>query len=298
VFAVRYEQYGDPAVLGTADLPEPHAGEGQIRILVSAAAVNPMDCKVRSGRFAETMPRAFPVIPGSEAAGVVDEVGAGVTDVAIGDAVFGAGTATTAEYAVLAHWARKPDALNWQQAAGTAIAAETAARVLSALGMQPGQTLLIDNASGAVGQAAAQLARPYNVTVVGTASEANHARLREIGVIPVTYGPGLAQRVAAVTGNKIDAALDAAGHGSVPELVEITGTPDKVITIADFSAPRFGVAVSAEPGAWDALQRAADLAAEGKYTVAIDQGYHFNEAAEAHRRVEAGHTVGKVVFGG
>jgi NADPH:quinone reductase-like Zn-dependent oxidoreductase len=173
-----------PSVLGTGDLPEPHAGAGQIRIAVQAAAVNPMDCKLRSGMLAEMMPQNFPVIPGSEAAGVVDEVGPGVTDVAVGDEVFGIGKATSAEFAVLGHWAPKPASLDWQQAAGVAVAAETAARVLSALGIQPGQTLLIDNASGSVGQAAAQFARPYDVTVIGTASEDNHPRLRELGVIP------------------------------------------------------------------------------------------------------------------
>ena len=161
--------------------------------------------------------------------------------------VFGLGTAATAEYAVLDHWARKPDALNWQQAASVAVAAETAARVLAALGMQPGQTLLIDNASGAVGQAATQLARPSGVTVVGTASEANHTRLRDLGVIPVTYGPGLPERVDAATSKTIDAAIDAAGRGSVPELVQLTGSPNKVITIADSTAGRHSVAVNAEP---------------------------------------------------
>jgi NADPH:quinone reductase-like Zn-dependent oxidoreductase len=298
MFAVRYEQYGDASVLGTADLPEPHAGDGQIRIAVQSTAVNPMDCKLRAGMFAETMPQTFPVIPGSEASGVVDEIGRGVTGVAVGDEVFGIGRATSAEFAVLDHWALKPASLDWQQAAGVSVGVETAARVLAALGIQPGQTLLIDNASGAVGQAAAQLAQPYGVTVIGTASEGNHARLRELGVIPVTYGPGLPQRVAGATDKKVDVAIDAAGRGSLPELIEITGSAAKVITIADFTAPELGVAVSGTPSAWDALQRAADLAADGKYTVEIDKGYHFNDAADAHRHVEAGHTHGKTVFGG
>lgn len=298
MFAVRYEMYGDASVLGTADLPEPHAGKGQIRIAVQATAVNPMDCQLRSGAFSEMMPQTFPVIPGFEAAGLVDEVGPGVTDVAVGDEVFGAGTATAAEFAVLHHWAPKPANLDWQQAAGVAGAAETAARVLSALGVQQGQTLLIDNASGSVGQAAAQFARTDGVTVIGTAGLGNHARLRELGVIPVTYGPGLDERVAAATDAKVDFAIDAAGRGSLLELIAITGSASRVITIADFSGPSLGVAITTEPGSWDALQRAADLAADGTYTVAIDKGYHFNDAAEAHRRVEAGHTSGKVVFGG
>jgi NADPH:quinone reductase-like Zn-dependent oxidoreductase len=101
-----------------------------------------------------------------------------------------------------------------------------------------------------------------------------------------------------VTDAKVDVAIDAAGHGSLPELIEITGSASKVITIADFSAPSLGVALSTEPSSWDALQRAADLAAEGKYTVAIDGGFHFNDAAKAHDRVEAGHTSGEIVFGG
>jgi NADPH:quinone reductase-like Zn-dependent oxidoreductase len=297
MFVVRYTQYGDPSVLGTADLPEPHAGPGQIRIQVQAAAVNPMDTKLRSGAFAESMPQTFPVIPGTEASGIVDDVGADVTDVKVGDEVFGIGTATAAEFAVLDRWARKPEAWTWQQAAGASVGAETASRVLEALGIAPNQTIVVDNASGSVGQAIAQLCRPYGVTVIGTAGKDNHDRLRELGVIPVTYGPGLPARVAEVCDQKVDLAVDASGRGSLADLIALTGSAERVITIADFDAGRYGVAISSEPSAWYALQRAADLAAEGHYTVALDGAYHFNDAADAHRRVESGHTQGKVVFG-
>ncbi len=146
--AVTYHQYGDPSVLTVEDLPEPHASPGEVRIRVEAASVNPIDSKVRAGYLREMFPLQFPKIPGRDAAGVVDEVGAGVTGVAVGDRVFGnSAVGTTAEYAVLYEWAPVPATWTMEQAAAVGVAAETAIRVLDLMGVRAGSTVLIDGAA-------------------------------------------------------------------------------------------------------------------------------------------------------
>src|SRR5690348_1799339 len=139
--AVTYHEYGDPSVLTVEDVPEPHAGPGEIRIRVAAAGVNPIDWKLRAGYLHEMFPLQFPKVPGRDAAGVVDEVGAGVTGIAVGDRVFGnSSEGTTAEYALLYEWAPVPDPWTMEQAAAVGVAAETAIRVLNQLGVRAGST--------------------------------------------------------------------------------------------------------------------------------------------------------------
>jgi len=296
MLAVTYSEYGDPSVLEVTEVPEPHAGPGQVRIAVRTAGVNPADWKIRSGMFKGHSPATFPVVPGLEAAGVVDEGGDGVTDFRVGNEVFGLGQATSAEFAVLDHFAAKPAALTWEQAGGLALGAETALRGLERLGLTAGQTIVIDGAAGAVGSGAAQFAIADGCTVIGTASPSNHDQLRALGVIPTTYGPGLPERVAALAPGGVDAALDTAGRGSLPDLIQIVGSADKVVTIADFSAAEHGVRVASTQTAFHALPRAAHLAEEGKFTVAIDSEYPLSEAAKAHERSQGGHLHGKIVL--
>ncbi|WP_024793375.1 NADP-dependent oxidoreductase [Tomitella biformata] len=287
--AVQYSRFGDPEVLGVAEANQPHAGVGQVRILVRAAGVNLFDCKERSGMFGG---EDFPRTPGLEASGIVDEVGDGVTEFAIGDAVFGLGSATNAEFAVLDHYAHKPDALSWPAAAGVATTAEAALRSLELLGLAAGQTLLIDGAAGGVGHAAAQFAIADGLTVIGTARESKHDALRALGAHPTTYGPGLAGRV----DRPVDGALDTAGHGSIRELAELTGDPGRVVTIADFSGAVPGVQLTTTPSAFHALDQASRLAEAGRYSVDVDSAYPLESAAAAHARCEAGRLSGKVVF--
>jgi NADPH:quinone reductase-like Zn-dependent oxidoreductase len=293
---VTFATYGDPSVLEVTDVPEPHAGAGEVRIVVRAAALNPYDWKVRAGFMKDIFPTTFPAIPGLEAAGIVDEVGADVEGVSVGDEVYGFGSRTWAEFAVLPHFFGKPAALSWEQAGGLPVIAETALRALEIINPTAGQTLLIDGAAGGVGSAAAQFAIADGVTVIGTASESNHEYLRGLGVVPTTYGPGLADRVAALVPSGVDVALDTAGKGSVKELIDITGSPKNVVTIADFSAAELGVAVTSQTAAYHALPKAAELAEAGKFTVAIDSVFSLSDAAKAHERSEGGHLTGKVIL--
>jgi NADPH:quinone reductase-like Zn-dependent oxidoreductase len=296
--AVTYREYGDPSVLTVEDLAAPHAGPGQVRIRVQAASVNPMDWKFRAGYLAQMMPVTFPAVPGMDAAGVVDEVGEGVSGTALGDAVFGltAGGAT-AEQALLVAWAPIPEGWSVEQAAGAGVAATTAIRVLDLLGVKDGTTLLIEGAAGGVGSAAAQIALARGATVIGTASQPKHDFLRSLGVIPTTYGPGLPERVAALAPGGVNAALDTAGSGSLADLVAIVGDPHAVVSIADINAPTLGARLdTGSTGApADALAQAAQLGAAGKYTPHVEATYPLERTAEAHAHSQGGHTQGKII---
>jgi NADPH:quinone reductase-like Zn-dependent oxidoreductase len=296
--AVSYAEYGGPEVLRVTDVEEPHAGPGQVRIAVRAAGVNPIDYKVRGGMMARGEALAAPRIPGIEAAGVVDEVGEGVSDVAAGDPVFGSATGgAAAEYTVLTDYAAKPDGLSFEEAAGYPVAVETTARVLDLLGVSEGQTLLINGAAGGVGTAAVQLAVDRGARVIGLASERNHDFLRQLGAEPVTYGDGMVDRVREVAPDGVDRAFDVVGSGVLPELIELSGSPDNVVSIADFSAPEHGVRVTtgAEERAFYALADAARLHEQGRFSIPVERTLPFADAAEAHRLSESGHVRGKLV---
>jgi NADPH:quinone reductase-like Zn-dependent oxidoreductase len=295
--AVAFTEYGGPEVLHVADVEEPHAGPGQIRIGVRAAGVNAIDWKARSGMLREVMPASFPVIDGREAAGVVDEIGPEVSGVAIGEEVFGfAVGGAAAEYAILDDYARKPASVSWEEAAALPVAVETSVRVFTVLGgVHEGQTLVINGAAGGVGAAAVQLARVRGARVIGTASEPNHEFLRSLGAEPTTYGEGMVERVRELGG--ADLAFDTAGFGALPDLIEITGSADNVVTIADYTAQQYGVRISGSGGAGDyALAQAAELAAAGRFSLPVAQTFSFADAAEAHRVSAGGHLRGKLVL--
>lgn len=305
--ALQFSQYGPPGVLEVAEVPEPHAGPGQIRVAVRATGITPADGYFRSGRFKDWMPVTFPYALGIDAAGVVDEIGAGVTTVKEGDEVFGTidygtGGGANAEYAVLAEWAPKPAELSWEQAGGAAGNIETSVRALDRLGVKDGSTLLIEGAAGGVGTTAIQLAIARGVTVLGTASAGNHDFLASLGAIPTTYGPGLAERVAALAPQGVEFVLDCAGSGSLPDLVALVAGPERVVSIADLHAADHGVHLShsAGPGA-DApsvggLALAAELARQGRFTVPVAAVFPLEQAAAAHELIESRHARGKVVL--
>nr|WP_280913297.1 NADP-dependent oxidoreductase [Streptomyces sp. SAI-208] len=195
------------------------------------------------------MPVRLPHVLGVDAAGVVDEVSAGVDDVRPGDEVFGIVSLTelgqlggaNAEYAVLSAWALKPNTLSWEQAGGVAVNVETAARALDLLKVGAGSTLLIEGAAGGVGTLAVQLAVARGATVIGTASPHNHDFLADLGAEPTTYGPGLPEWVGVLTLGGVDLVLDCVGSGSLPDLVDLASTAERVVTLADMNAAEYGV---------------------------------------------------------
>ncbi|MFF9641572.1 NADP-dependent oxidoreductase [Kitasatospora aureofaciens] len=292
---VSFAEFGGPDVLQLIDAEEPHAGPGRIRIAVRAAGVNPVDWRIREGQKLGAHPTELPSGVGLDAAGVVDEVGEGVEGVEVGDRVFGEGVCTYAEFTVLSAWARMPEGLSFEEAAGYPSVVETALRIIREVGVQPGQTLLVSGASGGVGSAVLQIARDRGITVIGTAGAANQDYLRGLGALPTTYGEGWVDRVRQL--GRIDAALDLAGSGVIRELVELTGDPQKVITIADLGAPDLGVRFSGVAGSVPAaLSVAADLISRGKLHIPVEKTYTLAEAAAAHIDSQAGHARGRRVI--
>jgi NADPH:quinone reductase-like Zn-dependent oxidoreductase len=298
--AVVFSEYGGPDVLRLAELDAPEPGPGQVRIAVRAAGVNPIDWKIRSGAMAGVMPVTFPSVPGSDVAGVVDQVGPGVTEFSAGDEVLGTAPGSYAELALASvdSITAKPAKVTWELAAALPVVAKTTYRCLALLGVAAGETLLIDGAAGGVGTVAVQVAVHRGISVIGTASPANHEYLRSLGATPVSYGEGLADRVRAVAPQGVDAALDASGRGSLATLVELAGGPERVVTIADPAAAELGVRFSSGgpdevPGS---LADAAALAAEGTITLPIARTYPLADAADAQRESEAGHVRGKLIL--
>ncbi|MCP2245056.1 NADP-dependent oxidoreductase [Lentzea aerocolonigenes] len=295
--AITYTEFGGPEVLRLDEVGEPQAGPGQVRLKVVAAAVNPLDHKIRNGWMPQLAP-PFPVTPGLEAAGVVDQVGEGVTGVSVGDEVLTwTVTGAYAEYALATDFAPKPAGLDWDAAAALPVAVETSVRVLDTLKVGEGDMLLLLGASGVVGAAAVQLAVARGATVVGTASPANHDYVRSLGAIPVAYGDGLADRVRAAAPQGVDAVFDAAGQGDLPVSIELRGGTDRIVTIADPQAAELGVTFSGGGGPFgDRLAEYARLVADGELRVRVAQSLPLAEAAQAQELSATGHAQGKIVL--
>ncbi|SCE22106.1 NADPH:quinone reductase [Streptomyces sp. PpalLS-921] len=292
---IIFAEFGGPEVLHLVQAEEPHAGPGRIRIAVRAAGVNPVDWRIREGQVLGAHPVELPAGVGLDAAGVVDEIGEGVEGVEVGDRVFGEGADTYAEFAVLSAWARMPEGLAFEEAAGYPSVVETALRVIREVGVRPGQTLLVSGASGGVGSAVLQIARARGIAVIGTAGAANQDYLRGLGALATTYNEGWVERVRHL--GRVDAALDLAGSGVIRELVELTGDPGKVVSIADLGAPRLGVRLSGVAGSVpDALTEAVDLISQGRLHIPVEKAYSLTEAAAAHTDSRAGHTRGRRVL--
>jgi NADPH:quinone reductase-like Zn-dependent oxidoreductase len=295
--AARFSRFGGPDVLEIVELPDPHPGPGQVRIAVRAAGVNASDWKKRQGQMDDGLPQTM----GYEAAGVVDELGEGVTDARIGDRVFGmaADGAAQAELAVLSYYAPIPPSLDFSGAAALPAAIETAARALDQLGVVSGQLVLINGASGSFGAAAVQLAVARGARVIGTASPANHEYLRALGAAPVAYGDGLGERVRALAPNGVDRALDVAGSGVLPELIALAGDAQNVVTVADFAGSReYGVRFSrGDAGrATYVLAEIGELIESGCFSLPVAETFPLTSVAEAHRVGEAGRVRGKLVL--
>jgi NADPH:quinone reductase-like Zn-dependent oxidoreductase len=186
----------------------------------------------------------------------------------------------------------------WAEAAGLPMAVETAARALDLFGDLAGRRLVISGAAGGVGTAAVQLALARGAVVIGTASPANQDYVRSLGAVATTYGPGLPDRVRGIAPGGVDLALDVAGHGVLPDLIALTGSPDQVVTLIDPDAAAHRVRFTAgrEGRAYHALAVAADLYSQGRFTMPVAGTFALADLAEAHRISEAGHVRGKLVI--
>ena len=307
--------FGGPDVLSIIEEPAAEPGPGQARVTLRAAGVNPADYKAYSGAFGAD-PARLPVRPGSEAAGVVSAVGPGAPGptgpagpVAVGDEVIAyrvSGAYATELVAPAAALVPKPPALDWAQAACLMVAGVTAWHLLAATDVREGDTILIHGGAGGVGLLALQLASGRGATPVVTARPTKHGFLRELGALPVAYGPGLAGRVRAAAPGGVDAALDLVGTDEALDVsLELVADRARIATIAGFARGfREGIKVlggapGADPGTQirDAARlELTRLAAARALRVFVTQTFPLDKAAEAHRAVMTGHTTGKIAL--
>jgi NADPH:quinone reductase-like Zn-dependent oxidoreductase len=303
--AVIYETFGGPEVLELREVPEPHAGPGEVRVRVAAAGLNPMDWGLSSrpeaaARFGITVPSGF----GYDFAGVVDEVGDGATGFAVGDRVYGGALGrAAADFVVVKASAEgsealfhTPDGISDEVASTLPVAGATAAAALAAIGLRPGDTVLIGGAAGGVGIFAVQLAKLAGATVIGTASEGTFEFLRQLGAEPVAYGPGLADRVRALAPGGVTAATDLFGTETAETALALGVPPERISTVAAGPNPPGGVratgGIDAEP---DALERITAVILAGEITVPIAAIFPVEQIRDAVTLQAGRHVHGKIV---
>ncbi|GCB46918.1 NADP-dependent oxidoreductase [Streptomyces sp. NL15-2K] len=298
--AAVFSSFGGPEVLEAVSVPAPQAGPGEVRVKVRTAGVQPIDCAVRSGRRAPGFAIEFPHITGGEFAGIVDQTGEGVLGVEAGTEVLGFRTQHTyAEYVVVPadQVVAKPVSMPWDVAGGLSGAGQAAHTAVEVLRVGENDTFLVNGAAGGVGTVAVQIARSLGATVIGTASEANHDYLRELGAIPVTYGEGLVERVRELAPHGVDAALDAASADGLRAAVELVKDIDRVGTITSVEAyEQLGARWIGSQRSAKRLDALVSLYVQGTLRIHVRATYPLEQAAEAHRDVESGHGRGKVVL--
>lgn len=301
--AMTYDRFGGDDVLSLTEQPRPKVGPGEILVRVRAAAVNPVDWKVMSGGLDPLMEAHFPVIPGWDVAGTVEEVGIDAPEFTQGEEVVGYArkdvvqAGTMAEYVTLAvrHAARKPSRATWAQAAGLPLAGLTAWQALNRLEVGKGSAVLIHAAAGGVGIAAVQLARHLGATtVIGTASEGNHPYLRELGATPVTYGDGLVERVRKIAPDGVDVVLDLVGGVEEQTMAVLKpGGHHGSITDPDV-LEHGGQWIWVRPDHAD-LTELSRLVDDGVLRVDVAREFELEKLPEAFALSREGHTRGKIV---
>jgi len=302
VKAVRCDQYGGIDVLKVVDVAQPAPGAGEVLVRLKAAGINPGEAKIRDGLLHARWPATFPSGQGSDLAGIVAETGAGVTGVSAGDEVIGwtDNRASQAEYAVVEeqHLTAKPAGVPWEAAGALFVAGATAYAAVRAVSLTEGDTVVVAGAAGGVGVLAVQLARRAGATVIGLASETHHSWLARHGVLPVTYGDGVADRIRQAAG-QVDAFVDTFGAGYVELALELGVEPSRIDTIANFEAvEKFGVKAEGNAAGASAsvLAELAGLIAAGQLEVPIAAAFPLERVQDAYRELASGHTLGKIVL--
>jgi NADPH:quinone reductase len=240
--AIRVHEYGGPHVLKLEDIPEPKAGPGQVVVRVKAVGVNPVDVSIRTGAYSKIL--TLPYTPGSDAAGLVEAAGDGVTHVKPGDRVFITGTTSpgfTGAYAELALSRAAqvhplPDALTFAQGAAIYIPYGTAWRSLfQRADGRPGETVLVHGASGGVGVAATQIARAHGFRVIGTGgTDAGRDLVRQQGahhVLDHKSADYLEKLMALTDGRGVDIILEMASHLNLAKDLTVVAKGGRIVVI-------------------------------------------------------------------
>ncbi len=301
--AVQFDEYGDIDVLEVREVPAPRPGAGEVLVRVAAAGINPGENVIRVGGLHDRWPATFPSGQGSDLAGRVEEVGAHVPTWSVGDEVIG-WVDTRGSHAELVvvpaeHLVRRDPAVPWEVGGALFVAGTTAHAAVRAVGAGPGDTIVVAGAAGGVGSIAVQLARRAGATVIGLASESNHAWLADHGVVGVAYGEGVADRIRAAAPGGVDAFIDAFGGGYVDLALGLGVVADRVNTIIDFAAAaRTGVKAegTAESANAEVVGELAKLVAAGELDVPIAATYPLTEVRAAYRRLMQRHIRGKIVL--
>ncbi len=308
--AVGLFTYGGPEVLEVVDVPEVHAGPGEVRIRVHAATVNPTDVGTRNGTRAETQKAdPPPYVPGMEAAGIVDEVGSGVPDrLKVGDAVIaivvpkGNHGAYREQIALDARSVvRAPAGKTHAEAATLPMNGLTARLSLDLLALSPGQVIAITGAAGAYGGYVIQLAKAEGLTVIADASEKDEPLVRSLGAdIVVRRGDDVASRFREHFPDGVDGLADGAVlNGRVIAAVRDGGAFTSVRGF--LGAPQRDIRFTATlvrsyVHEWEKLDRLRQRVEAGDLTLRVAEVYPPENAADAHRRLEAGGTRGRLVI--
>jgi NADPH2:quinone reductase len=301
--AVRFDSYGGPDVLYVTDIDRPEPGTGEVLVEVRAAGINPGEAGIRSGALHEQFPATFPSGEGSDLAGVVIEVGAGVSDFAVDDEVLGFSfqRSSHATHAVVPvdQLIHKPAELSWEVAGSLYVVGATAYAAVNAVGPQAGETVAVSAAAGGVGSIAVQLLALRGVRVLGIASSGNAEWLRAHGVEPVEYGDGLADRLRQAAPDGVDAFVDLFGPEYVQLAIDLGVPRERVNTIISFAkAAELGAKTegSAEASTPAVLQHIADLIVSGALDFDIAASYPLDRVVDAFEELEQRHTHGKIVL--
>jgi NADPH:quinone reductase-like Zn-dependent oxidoreductase len=301
--AVRLDKYGGLEVLQVVEVQRPTPGPGKVLVRVKAAGINPGEASIRKGLFAERWPWKFPSGQGSDLAGVVEEVGPGVSNVAVGDEVIGFTNerASQAEFVVVesGNLVPRPKNVSWEQAGSLFVAGTTAYAAVRSVALSPGDTVVVSGAAGGVGSIAVQLARNAGAKVIGLAGYANHKWLSDHGVIPVNYGDGVEDRIRTASGGKVDAFIDTFGGGYVELALKLGVAKNRIDTIIDFAAAaKYGVKTEGnfEAANADVLAQLTGLMAAGRLEIPIAKVYPLAQVRDAYQELEQRHTRGKIVL--
>ena len=301
--AVKFDQYGGLEVLYVTEVERPSPGSGQVLVSVKAAGINPGEAAIREGAFEEMSPATFPSGQGSDLAGVVEELGEGVDNVAVGDEVIGFVNtrSSQAEFVVVEaeNVTPRPSNVAWEVAGALPIVGATAYAAVRAVSAGEGDTVVVSAAAGGVGSLAVQLAKNAGAKVIGLASERHHDWLRDHGIVPVTYGDGQETRIRHAAGEKIDAFIDTFGSGYVDLALNLGVQPERIDTIIDFeAAKKHGVKAEGSTNALsaDVLAELAGVLSEGELELPVARVYPLAEVRDAYRELEQRHTRGKIVL--
>ncbi|MCV7302983.1 NADP-dependent oxidoreductase [Mycobacterium barrassiae] len=315
--AVGFHRFGGPEVLEVLDLPEPHPGRGEVRIKVTAAAVNPSDTVSRSGQAKALMQKADPnlqyppgpYVVGWDAAGVIDETGGGAPDdLSIGDHVMAVTLPVGARGAYVEYLVVSADSVvhtpvGWDDVAACTLPLNglTARRALDLLALPPGSTVAITGAAGAFGGYAIELAKADGLRVIADASEADYGLVTQFGAdVVVPRGDDVAKNIreavpdgvhgladGAILDDKVTAAVRDGGR--ITTLRGYTRSNEREITWHPVHVMDY---LRARPQLDQLRQQAED----GLLTARIADILPIENASEAHRRLEAGGVRGRLVL--